>query len=95
MTFSGIFHKGQYEPAYSGFEGQHRGVNLHDWLCAHAIEEVEIVGIATDHCVLATALDAVRLGYDTTVRRDLVAGVDPVTTAAAVEVMRVAGVRVA
>jgi nicotinamidase/pyrazinamidase len=90
--FGAIFHKGKYEAAYSGFEGSHRSVSLHDWLCAHSVDEVEIVGLATDHCVLATALDAVRLGYDTSVRLDLVAGVDPDTTAAALNQMREVGV---
>jgi nicotinamidase/pyrazinamidase len=90
--FGAVFHKGAYEPAYSGFEGTHKGVGLHDWLCAHAVDGVEIVGLATDHCVLATALDAIRLGYDTSVRLDLVAGVHPDRTAAALTQMREIGV---
>jgi nicotinamidase/pyrazinamidase len=92
-AFAAVFHKGHYEPAYSGFEGAHRGVSLHDWLCARSVDGVEIVGLATDHCVLATALDAVRLGYDTTVLVDMVAGVHPDTTAAALDRLRLAGVR--
>jgi len=43
--------------------------------------------------VLATALDAVRLGYDTTVLVDMVAGVHPDTTASALDRLRIAGVR--
>ena len=53
---------------------------------------VEVVGIATDHCVRATALDAVRAGFATTVRLDLTAGVLPRTTARAQEEMAGAGV---
>jgi nicotinamidase/pyrazinamidase len=87
-----VFHKGRYEPAYSGFEGAANGVELDDWLCVRAIQAVEIVGLATDHCVLATALDAVRLGYVTTVRVDLVAGVAPASTEAALARMQDAGV---
>jgi nicotinamidase/pyrazinamidase len=50
------------------------------------------VGIATDHCVRATALDAVQHGLRCTVLLDLCAGVSPVTTAAACDAMRAAGV---
>ncbi|MFM2077697.1 MAG: hypothetical protein RJA49_1587 [Actinomycetota bacterium] len=92
-SIAAVFRKGRYEAAYSGFEGVSNGVDLHQWLRIRAVEAVEIVGLATDHCVLATALDAVRLGYDTTVRLDLVAGVAPTTTEAALRRMREAGVR--
>ncbi len=51
-----------------------------------------MVGIATDHCVRATALDAVRAGFTTRVLLDLTAGVSPRTTAAALEELRAAGV---
>jgi nicotinamidase/pyrazinamidase len=51
------------------------------------------VGLATDHCVLATALDAVRAGYETTVLLDLTAGVLPQTTDSALRDMQAAGVR--
>jgi nicotinamidase/pyrazinamidase len=88
-----VFLKGRYEAAYSGFEGAVNGVGLDEWLRVRAVDAVEIVGLATDHCVLATALDAVRHGYDTAVRLDLVAGVAPATTAAALQRMREAGVR--
>ena len=46
------------------------------------------MGIATDHCVVATALDASPAGFAVTVRLDLTAGVAAATTAAAVERMR-------
>jgi nicotinamidase/pyrazinamidase len=70
-----VFDKGEYEAAYSGFEGVYDGQPLADWLRARGVDTVEIMGIATDHCVRATALDAARLGFATHVRLDLTAGV--------------------
>ena len=88
-----VFDKGHYSAAYSGFEGASEGVALADWLRAHGVDAVDVVGIATDHCVRATALDAVREGFTTTVLLGLTAGVSPATTARATEEMRTAGVR--
>jgi len=51
-----------------------------------------VVGIATDHCVRATALDAARQGFTTRVLLGLTAGVHPDTTAKALDEMRAAGV---
>ncbi|MEV0528047.1 isochorismatase family protein [Streptomyces sp. NPDC050439] len=88
-----VFDKGAYSAAYSGFEGaDENGVSLADWLRARKIDEVDVVGIATDHCVRATALDAVREGFGTTVLLDLTAGVSKETTERAVEELRAAGV---
>ena len=53
---------------------------------------VDIVGIATDHCVRATALDAARHGFATRVLLDLTAGVAPQTTEQALSEMKAAGV---
>lgn len=50
-------------------------IGLDDWLQSHDVEDVVVVGIATDHCVKATALDGVQAGYSVTVLRDLTAGV--------------------
>ncbi len=86
------FIKGEYAAAYSGFEGRTGDVTLERWLRGHDVDRVEVVGLATDHCVRATALDAVRLGFVTTVRLDLTAGVAAATTAAAVDEMRAAGI---
>jgi nicotinamidase/pyrazinamidase len=55
------------------------------------VEAVDVVGIATDHCVRATALDAVSEGYSTRVLLDLTAGVAPATTTAALEQLHEAG----
>ncbi|MFF2508376.1 isochorismatase family protein [Streptomyces sp. NPDC058067] len=88
-----VFDKGAYAAAYSGFEGvDENGVPLAEWLRARGISEVDVVGIATDHCVRATALDAVREGFRTQVLLDLTAGVAAGTTAAALSEMRAAGV---
>ncbi|WP_237206356.1 isochorismatase family protein [Rothia nasimurium] len=91
------FRKGEFEAAYSGFEGllapedtvmtgeREAGaqaqddtpkVSLDDWLAERDITDVDVVGIATDFCVKATALDAVDAGYETRVLLDLTAPVD-------------------
>jgi nicotinamidase/pyrazinamidase len=88
-----VFDKGEHQAAYSGFEGRGPGgVGLADWLRSARVDAVEVMGIATDHCVVATALDAAREGFATTVRLDLTAGVAAGTTAAALTRMRAAGV---
>lgn len=74
------FLKGQYSDGYSGFEAvsaDDETVDLDRWLQAHAVSHLEIIGIATDHCVRSTVEDAVKYGFDTTVLKDRVNGVDP------------------
>ncbi|BCJ51986.1 amidase [Actinoplanes sp. NBRC 14428] len=79
-----IFHKGEHAAAYSGFEGHtDTGEELAGWLRTRDVTEVDVVGIATDHCVRATALDARTAGFTTTVLLDLTAGVAEATTATA------------
>ncbi|MBE7323754.1 isochorismatase family protein [Nocardioides sp. Y6] len=93
--FDAIFLKGKHSAAYSGFEGSTEdGVALGEWLRTHHVSEVDVCGIATDHCVRATALDAVRAGFSTRVLTSLCAGVAPGTTQAALVEMDEAGVRV-
>ena len=87
-----VFDKGHYDAAYSGFEGHSEEVSLADWLRAREVESIEVVGLTTDHCVRATALDAVREGFATTVRLDLTAGVAYETTDRALHQLREAGV---
>jgi nicotinamidase/pyrazinamidase len=95
QPFEAIFLKGEHRAAYSGFEGRTtNGVALADWLREHEVTEVDICGIATDHCVRATALDAAREGFGTRVLLALCAGVAPQTTQAALTAMREAGVDV-
>src|SRR3954447_20344730 len=80
QPFDAIFLKGEHQAAYSGFEGRSvDGVLLADWLRAHEVTEIDLCGIATDYCVRATALDAVRAGLPTRLLLDLCAGVAPHT----------------
>jgi nicotinamidase/pyrazinamidase len=90
-----VFRKGHYSAAYSGFEGtDDDGTPLADWLRQRGVDEVDVVGLATDHCVQATAADAAREGFSTRVLSNLTAGVSPETTAKAVGDLRAAGVEV-
>lgn len=73
-----VFLKGAYEAAYSGFEGTTAdGETLTAWLRARGVTTIDVVGIATDHCVRATALDGVREGFVVRVLEHLTAAVDP------------------
>src|SRR6478609_5356006 len=93
QPFDAIFLKGEQTAAYSGFEGRTvNGVGLTDWLRSHDVTWVDVCGIATDHCVRATALDAVKAGFETRVLLDLCVGVAPETTGEAVAEMQAAGI---
>ncbi|MGN6576185.1 MAG: isochorismatase family protein, partial [Nocardioides sp.] len=93
--FDAIFIKGEHQAAYSGFEGKAPdGSGLAAWLRGHEVTHVDVCGIATDYCVRATALDAVRNGFDTTLLTSMCAGVAPGTSAEAVDEMRAAGVHI-
>ncbi|MBG6181733.1 isochorismatase family protein [Arthrobacter sp. CAN_A1] len=109
-----VFRKGQFEAAYSGFEGvlapedevptgeqklgagddqaQEDPVTLDDWLRVREVDEVAVVGLATDFCVRATALDAVAAGYTTTVLVRFTRGVDDDSSETALEELEEAGV---
>lgn len=97
------FYKGELNAAYSGFEGvngttpdSHLG--LAAWLREHAITEVDVVGIATDYCVKATALDAVKEGLKTAVLLPYTATVDGLAGGSGEQAlieMRKAGVEIA
>ncbi|PRH76027.1 nicotinamidase [Streptomyces solincola] len=88
-----VFDKGAYAAAYSGFEGTDENeTGLAQWLRERGVTEVDVVGVATDHCVRATALDAVRAGFRTQVLLDLTAGVAEETSERALEELRAAGV---
>jgi nicotinamidase/pyrazinamidase len=87
--------KGQGRPAYSIFEGvTDTGESVPQKLDDLGIDEVDVVGIATDYCVLASALDTVAAGRSVRVLEDLVAGVDPASSALALEQLAAAGVRI-
>jgi nicotinamidase/pyrazinamidase len=93
MRVDAVFSKGAHTAAYSGFEGaDEAGAPLGTWLRERGVDALDVVGIATDYCVRATALDAVRQGFTTRVLLDLTAGVDPATVAEAVGEMAAAGV---
>ncbi|MCL8025610.1 isochorismatase family protein [Nocardioides bruguierae] len=95
-TFEQVFLKGRHEAAYSGFEGAaESGDDLASWLRRRGVTDVDICGLATDHCVRATALDAVAAGFRTRVLTGLCAGVAPETTTRALTEMEAAGVTVA
>jgi nicotinamidase/pyrazinamidase len=88
-----VFDKGAYSAAYSGFEGaDENGMTLGAWLRERSVTEVDVVGIATDHCVRATALDAAREGFVTRVLLDLTAGVGKESTETALKQLQAAGV---
>ena len=92
-----VFLKGQYSSGYSSFEGvagSSEDVGLRDWLAERGVEAVDVVGIATDYCVRATALAAAEAGFDTAVLVAHCAGVAPDSTAAALEEMTSAGVAI-
>ena len=87
--------KGMHAAAYSGFEGtDDNGRALNEVLAAAAITDVDVVGIAFDHCVRATAMDAAANGYSTTVIDGLSASVAPETEAAARTQLAGAGIDV-
>jgi nicotinamidase/pyrazinamidase len=96
VPFDEVFFKGEHEAAYSGFEGRtSSGEPLADWLRARQVEEVDVCGIATDHCVRATALDGAGASFTTRVLTALCAGVAEESTAAAITELAGAGVEIA
>lgn len=70
------------EDGYSGFtvkhvpSGQDRPTDLEDLLREKGIRCVVIAGLATDYCVKETAIDAVRLGFEVSVKRGAVRAVN-------------------
>jgi nicotinamidase/pyrazinamidase len=84
LTVSGeVIRKGTGgEDGYSGFTvrdprtGDEEGTGLEPFLRRHGIENLVVVGLATDYCVKETALDGRRLGFDTTILLDGVRGVN-------------------
>ena len=79
---------------HSAAAAAERGDLLGDWLSARGVTGVDVVGIATDYCVRATALDAVAAGFATTVLAAHCAGVDEGTSSAALDELAAAGVAV-
>jgi nicotinamidase/pyrazinamidase len=81
------------DEGYSGFEKS----KLEDLLREREVDEVAVVGLATDYCVRASAIDAAKLGFDTTVITDAVRAVDvnPGDGERALEEMQEAGAKLA
>jgi nicotinamidase/pyrazinamidase len=87
--------KGQGVPAYSIFEGTTEdGRSVPEVLDSLGVTEVDVVGIATDYCVRASALDALHGGRTVRVLRDLIAGVAPTSSDAALDELAAAGATV-
>jgi putative nicotinate phosphoribosyltransferase len=87
--------KGQGEPAYSMFEGiDENGRILADILHREGITDVDVVGIATDYCDKATALDGRKHSLGVRLLTSMVAGVAPESTEAALVEMSAAGVEI-
>jgi nicotinamidase/pyrazinamidase len=90
-----VFSKGAHEAAYSAFDGaDEAGTPLAAWLRERGVDELDVVGIATDYCVRATTISAAQEGFRTRVLLGLTAGVDPTTTAESIDAMRAAGAQV-
>lgn len=75
-----LFRKGADKDleAYSGFDGfNNDGLSLNEWLAMNDVREVDVVGLALDYCVKATALDAEMSGFKTHVLLDATRSVNP------------------
>lgn len=97
VAFDEFFRKGEYEAAYSGFEGASTSENalLAPWLRERGVTDLDVVGIATDHCVRATVLDALKEGFGVRVLRGMCSPVDDARGAAALDEMQSAGAELA
>lgn len=101
QMFDVVAHKGTGTQSYSAFEGvavtnglrgdRFAGSSLLAVLRSQGITEIDLCGIATDHCVRASALDALGTGFKVNILSDMVAGVFPESSAAALEEIRAAG----
>ena len=88
-------YKGQGQNGYSIFEGiTAAGQGFSELLATHSVDEVDVVGIATDHCVLASAIDAKKHGLSVRVISSLTAGVSSESTEAAIDRMIDEGIEV-
>lgn len=77
FPFDTRIYKGMKAAAYSGFEGEdYYGKSLHDILRLSLVKDVYVIGFATDYCVLQTAKDARKLGYNTKIIGELTAAVN-------------------
>lgn len=87
--------KGQGQHGYSIFEGvTDSGERIQDFLNRNSISEVDVVGIATDYCVRASALDAKSFGLEVRVITGMTAGVSDASSEKAVDEMVDSGIQV-
>lgn len=94
--------KGESRQDYSGFQGRSLGAaaeragttDLAETLRSRGVDRVDVAGLATDYCVRATALDARDAGFEVRVLADLVAGVAPASSVAALDELAAAGIDV-
>jgi nicotinamidase/pyrazinamidase len=94
-----VFQKGMdiNVDSYSGFfDAAGKELPMGSWLKRQGVKSVHLVGVATDYCVKFTALDAVKLGFDTHLHLDGVRGVDlpPGNMKEAMSQMQAAGVNI-
>lgn len=93
-----VFRKGTDRriDSYSGFfdNGRRKATGLDAWLRGRGVVELHVVGVATDYCVRATAIDAARAGFRVVLRTSACRGVDLAAgdVAQALDAMREAGV---
>lgn len=82
---------GNTDDGYSAFEGTN--VDLSSWLRKNKVTDVYVCGIATEYCVMATATDAMKNGFRTTVIIDAIAAVEaqPGDTEKALNAMKESG----
>ena len=87
--------KGQGKPAYSIFEGvTSSGQSTANLLQDLGVTSVDVAGLATDYCVLASALDAKNHGLEVRVLSNLVAGVAEETSQLAIDKLAANGCRI-
>ena len=82
------------DPATEGYSG-FQGTNLGDLLRERGIDRLTVAGLATDYCVRATSLDALREGFEVEVDRAGVRGIDEGDSERALDEVRTAGGSVA
>lgn len=88
--------KGMGKPSYSIFEGETpEGKSLPVLLSELGVTDIDVVGLATDYCVLASSLDAKNAGFEVTVIPELIAGVAEASSAEALARLSSVGCKVA
>ena len=76
LPLDSVFYKGHGRPDYSGFQGTNEdGKELSTWLIDNDITDIDVVGIAGEHCVRATALDGKRFGFNVRILPEYVASI--------------------